>query len=339
MIPEEMPLAGYLLARALDGRKVEGEDFERLRAANDSVREVRALLPFGRGNAREDIIASRGASTTRTEGGRNLKKPFVAGRTAASIWAGAGNCAEHAQLSALAHAARLNSQSDGMTVYYTNDRVDHSWAEALVRNPSRIFDLCTEPPEPDDRDIVMDAWKDGPAVFSPDSATSRSDWNGARIKKRWKYLPEGLPNAKQQAQDAAGSHDPRNLPPRKYRNVCVWKAQPVVDEAFLKRVLPEAFSVKCAMPQIIGEVKRVMLNGMRRLQAKPKKQPPAMLAEFRREIMAVGIARELMAPPARLETTKNDEGRVRTAVNQAQDIVDAMKSLRRITPRGGSRTY
>ncbi|HET9645993.1 MAG TPA: hypothetical protein VFP68_22165 [Burkholderiaceae bacterium] len=323
VIPEEMPLAGYLLARALQDRKVDGEDFERLRRANDSVREVRALLPFGRGNMREDIRASRGESSTRTKGGRDLRRdPVHAPEDVAAIWAGAGNCGEHARLCTRAHAARLDSQSGESVIHYHNAQVDHSWVEALV---PRSFNPTIYRWKPEPRDIVLDAWKDGPAVFGPDSTSTWSDWERARTIRHWSYQPQGLSTAKALAQNLARTHDPRDSAPYITPEWSVWDAEPVVGKAFLANASQKPVPATAVWLRVHHMVPQ------------PKRLLAAMPSEIRRQILAVGIARELMAPPApQIESTHRGRGRVRTATNQARDIVDAMKNLRHPAPRGGA---
>jgi len=323
-----MPLAGYLLARALDGRKVEvhavgeGDDFERLRRADESVREARALLPFGRGNVVADIHASGGQSTTRTEASRELRESAAA----AAIWAGAGNCGEHGILTATAHAARLHAKSMETINRYGNSRTDHCWAEAAVQPPLTLLGLLSEiwKPKPTDRDIVLDAWKDGPAVFGPDSTRSPREWRGAEVGRLWAD-PEALSNAKRTAQDLAGTRDPRQAPERRYVTRDTWNSEPVVDEAFLKRALTKPLSVMQVLQQV-----------MRDPHAKPERRPLTIRPELRKEIIAAGVARELMAPPDALPAPAGAEGRVKTAAAQAPEIIEAMKNLRQITPRGGS---
>lgn len=58
-----------------------------------------------------------------------------------------------------------------------------------------------------------------------------------------------------------------------------------------------------------------------------------MPARIRKEILAAGVARELMAAPTPF--LPKGQGRVRAATKQAPDIVEAMQNLRQTTRRGG----
>lgn len=63
----EVPLAGYLLDKAVIGDPVEQQDIPRLMRANDTVHETRARFPYGRGNVANDIAASNHASSQRAQ--------------------------------------------------------------------------------------------------------------------------------------------------------------------------------------------------------------------------------------------------------------------------------
>ncbi len=335
VIPGEMLLAGYLLDRALDGRKVEGEDFDRLRRANDSVREVRALLPFGRGNVVEDIAAGQEESSTRVYGARKLRGQLPDGplgftSEAAAIWAGAGNCFEHAVLAACVHAGRLNTVSGEMVTLLCNIRLDHAWAESVIPRPWKPSNLF----RPDRRAIVLDAWKDGPAVFGPDSTRKRTHWIDALPLTRRREPDLSLKTAKVVARRTAVKdfHDPRELEPhtwpKKFLGVgMLWNAETVVDQAFLNRVSAKPVSVMDVLETVRKSNPDLRAEGFL----------PAMPAEIRKEILAAGIARELMAAPAPLTDTPKGRGRVCAAAAQAPSIVDAAKDLRQITSRGGTR--
>src|SRR5689334_18444184 len=66
----ESQLGGYVHARQVDGRPVEGPALERLKRGNETVMETRQALAHGRGNVTADINDSNGLSTIRTEAGR-----------------------------------------------------------------------------------------------------------------------------------------------------------------------------------------------------------------------------------------------------------------------------
>ncbi|HET9642325.1 MAG TPA: hypothetical protein VFP68_02970 [Burkholderiaceae bacterium] len=154
--PDDIPLAGYLLARQVNGRPVEGEHLQLLRNAHDSVREARNLLPYGRGNVKEDAIATDGLSTFAVN---QVRQEFDDLPVAVSaLLGGAGNCEEYAALSSLAMAARLPPRAQARTV--TRPFVDHVWSEASIDGNFK------------DRShtVVIDGWRQGPAVFAPDHA-------------------------------------------------------------------------------------------------------------------------------------------------------------------------
>ena len=302
VLPEEMPLAGYLLARALDGRKVEGKDFERLRRADESVREARALLAFGRGNIREDNEQSAGEAFSRIDGARELKlgstKPSAAAR---GIWAGAGACIEHAHLSAFAHAAGLDAGSKEAVVLMAH--IGHAWAESVIPQPWNLSSLW----KPSEKAIVLDAWKDGPAVFSADSTRTPGQWRIAfPLRRITTPQPELLANAKKAAQGLASTLDPRALKSKQPPEWLLFNASPLISNDFMARVLHKPAT---------------------------KTRHPAIPAEVRKEILAVGVARELMVAPELPEGTPEGHGRIRSAAAQAPALIDALGNLTKITPR------
>jgi hypothetical protein len=154
--PDDIPLAGYLLARQVDGRPVEGEYLALLRDAHDSVREARNLLPYGRGNVVEDARVTNALSVFAVDYSRDEfhHLPFAVG----ALLGGAGNCQEYATLTALAMAARLPQGAQARTV--KRRLVDHTWTEASIDGNFK------------DRKhtVVADGWRQGPAVFAPDHA-------------------------------------------------------------------------------------------------------------------------------------------------------------------------
>jgi hypothetical protein len=152
--PDDIPLAGYLLARQADRRPVEGEDLALLRDAHDSVREARNLMPLGRGNVREDNAATHGLSLFAALEGRAQEDLTMAEH---AVLAGAGACAEHSELAAQAMANRMGPQVKARLTHRT--AVDHQWTEASASGNFK------------DRahTVALDAWRAGPAVFAPDS--------------------------------------------------------------------------------------------------------------------------------------------------------------------------
>ncbi|MGF6666185.1 hypothetical protein QF000_007918 [Paraburkholderia atlantica] len=229
LLPEELPHAGYLLARAAVGRKITGDERKRLRRADMSVRETRALMPAGRGNVREDIRDSLAEATRRSMGGRSLAEDPEVESDALSrpIWAGAGHCGEHGNLAAAAHAARLRPGEQSQAI--SGVGIDHAWAETTPADPEGKADEK-------ERTIVMDAWADGPAVFASDSRY-KSHQGGGTVKNR--HGPEHaglLQKAKELAAGIAGQCDPREMPSVALHEKSLWDAVSGVDEAFAGRV-------------------------------------------------------------------------------------------------------
>lgn len=169
---QELPLAGYLFARAADSRHVDDkEDIDALRSADESVREAREHLSIGRGNVTTDLDRSNNESQHRTLAGRQLKKALDEANlhstgsmltptqaAGASMVTKAGNCGEFSRLSAALHADKLKADEIAVRVEMP-DVADHVWVE-LQRNVGT------------DRDIILDAWTEGPAIFEPDAAFS-----------------------------------------------------------------------------------------------------------------------------------------------------------------------
>lgn len=169
-----LPLAGYLLARRLDGRPVDSDGVRRLRNADAAITEARATMALGRGNVNVDLretggksrvhmVAARGMVNDWDREGARLADAepvnFHVKRAAASMVFGAGSCAEHASLAVLAYGneARFHAQPLQERVQAVHHRgKKHGWAEV-------------RPGAGSSGRVVMDAWADGPAVFAEDS--------------------------------------------------------------------------------------------------------------------------------------------------------------------------
>ncbi len=169
----ELPLAAYLLMRAVDGRPVAAPEIARLRLANASVNETRQLLKHGRGNVDVDVRATNNESTWRMKAARTFRQereqkakvpwnafeqraPYSA--AAASVF-GAGNCGEHTSTTSVYHSRRLAPNEE---VHYVNaPAAGHAFAEGRIPSAPEA-----EQPE---RTIVMDAWAKGPAVLAADA--------------------------------------------------------------------------------------------------------------------------------------------------------------------------
>jgi hypothetical protein len=174
MPDEAVPLASYLLAREVDGRPVDQAGVERLELADAAQRSARTALPFGRGNVEGDIRASKGESEIRAAAAQMLHREllemgFQRGRdpvasvyTTAAMTAkafGAGVCDNMAPLAALSYGDKAQAAGrppEEQVRLVTHETTSHVWAEVHA-------------PGDDAPAIVMDPWRDGPAVFAADS--------------------------------------------------------------------------------------------------------------------------------------------------------------------------
>jgi hypothetical protein len=317
---QEIPLAAYVAARALDGRKVDTEDLDRLRRSDESLREARALLPHGRGNVREDHRQGFGQAAARVEAARTLEfatlSPDAATR---ALWAGAGNCGEHAVVTTFAHAGRLGTGSGEAVVMLGNVVADHAWAESVISGPRQLSSLWKS----DEKAIVLDAWKDGPAVFAPDSTRVQWKWlSASTFIKVDGPQAELLGQAKSDARHIALERDPRDLP--SLNSPWLLRAQPGVSEAFVQRALSKPVSAQEALavalksrPVSIGEATHASV----------------LPAEVRKEIVVAGVARDFLDAPHPLEATAPGRGRVRSAADQAPAVVAAIGQLAQVQVR------
>ncbi|HLP42112.1 MAG TPA: hypothetical protein VK465_11435, partial [Fibrobacteria bacterium] len=186
MRPHEGRLSGYLLARAAMGQKIDDSPQIRklpngralqseyvlkdLRAANDTVEETRRLLPNGRGNVKEDILATGGEASRRYAAGSYITNEFLKQKglkadsdprysmqvqTAVSLFTGEATCGGSALLAAHMHAPKLKQ---GQVVAAIADvQVDHMWTETRRADGDRT------------QDPILDRWASGPAVLREDS--------------------------------------------------------------------------------------------------------------------------------------------------------------------------
>jgi hypothetical protein len=173
LAPHERDMFGYLMRRAVVHRAVEGSELDRLVMADRAVVEARSIMNMGRGNVGDDIDKTDRRSTWHTEAARILMKKLLedarwlsieetAATAAASILAlRAGNCSEHADMVTVLAGPKLKRGQTAHVVESTER--GHQWSELRVNGR-----------EPDPRDIVMDAWAEGPAVFRGDSEYARS---------------------------------------------------------------------------------------------------------------------------------------------------------------------
>lgn len=193
---EEIPLAGYLLAREIDGRAVPEQELGRLRSAHETVVQTRKLLPWGRGNVRSDVEATGGESLVRAylaqELAQDLAKdkapgfedaPNVAG---AAMFARAGVCSNHAAVAMHLHAGKLDAPDEAVH-FAGRPLVDHAWSELRKGRGRKNV-------------IVMDAWAEGSAVYAEDARHTRL---ALGVKSYGRYDASNGPAAADRAFEAA----------------------------------------------------------------------------------------------------------------------------------------
>ncbi|UMT96110.1 hypothetical protein FRC97_14495 [Paracidovorax citrulli] len=276
-------LRPYVMARAIDGRHVEGADLARLRQAHGTVEATRSLLSIGRGNVAQDIERTGGESLRGMTAAKAVAEhlvgagwPQLAARAAGAIAAGAGNCDEHAALAALLHVPRLRPQEALCQVI--SHEIPHVWTE--VRGGGG----------PED-DLVMDAWLEGPAVFAPDG-----QWSDTPATKE-EYFVQGGPEKAcldvLLAYSGAALHawveyersqvPEGSLPPPGY----AYPAMPAVSRAFERRVQRKLSGA--------GEAERAASAGVPReaLTALPAMQEARRAVRY--GVLAVGVARQMTA--------------------------------------------
>ncbi len=175
MPAESLPLAGYLLARQVDGRPVGEADVQRLRLADEALRSARDALPLGRGNVEADILASKGESELAAAAAQMLHQelaemgfqhgpdPAVSDYATAAMTAkafGAGVCDNFAPIAALSYGEKAQAAGrppEEQVRLLSHEAASHTWAQVHA-------------PGEDAPPIVMDPWRDGPAVLAQDSA-------------------------------------------------------------------------------------------------------------------------------------------------------------------------
>ena len=229
----ELQLGGYLQDRRITGRPVEGDDFEDIVRANETVRQTRQALGYGRGNMSDDIDYSHGQSTIRTEAGRRARKnipPWTFDHpvrvAASSLAAQAGNCGEHAYVAAFLHAPKLREGQRVCVVSHKKE--DHSWAELRSKDADRS------------QHIVMDPWAKGPAIFADDGDFTS---NEREVKVEHRYGQTSGAKAHAQMRKLHRRHGlklnndvSRKMnklgPDYRYGEGDVWPATPVVSNEF-----------------------------------------------------------------------------------------------------------
>jgi hypothetical protein len=305
--PDDVPLAGYLLARQADGRPVEGQDLDLLRDAHDSVREARSLLPLGRGNVREDIIATKGLSTGSVNIARHLQKSLgTLSDGQAAILVGAGNCGEHANLTAIAMASR--AAMDIKARLTTRPLIDHTWTEASRKGDHK------------DREhtAVLDAWRDGPAVFAPDHAHAAWTFglktikkNGLEDRRHFTRAKHGdaMDRAKKVAQEV-GMRGPEIVLPRQVdvdlKHKLMWDNKSGVEPGFARRAA-ERLAKEITPQQAYADTKSTTRKVKERLSSTRDTVRGALAG-------ALGLRKEPQATPA---AQRGASGPAPTAETQA----------------------
>ncbi len=306
-------LRGYVVARAIDGRHVEGPDLTRLRNATATVEQVRALLLSGRGNVKDDIARFGHESSRRVEAGRLVKNmlvehglPRVVAYAAGGILAQAGNCAEFAALTIMLHVPLLKEASSGtdkgeFICLVKSQWIDHDWAELRDgRGP--------------DYHMVLDPWLRGPAVFSADSQWA-GDAGDFTLSLEHGHA-SGLKD-RAEMETALTGNSPSLLarfdqglrevgPTMRYAPHTVFPSMAVVGRGFERRVqLKLQAPVDVAKARVPPEVRALNPN-LRRTQR-------ALL----NEVLAVGVARQM------------DVGAgIRSATQEVPGLLDAARRLR-----------
>lgn len=162
----DLQQAAYVLARQVTGRPLSAPTQALMQRANESRKEVLALMPYGRSNVTTDLEATQRQGFHRLLAQRHVMgnisslgdpPALTHARDAAlSAYAGSGNCGEFANVAAHVHARRLQ-EGERLTVQKAHD-FDHSW----VTVEGRASPGGTVPR------AVLDVWADGPVVAPAD---------------------------------------------------------------------------------------------------------------------------------------------------------------------------
>ena len=170
-------LTGYLMARAALHRKIDNtpdmrwnadgsmekqaDALKRLQAANETVAETHVLLPYGRGNVKEDNIRTHYESSLRDSCFDEFMQPTPLTRDPYQRLAGAfrfvkaARCTGSSVIATHLHARKLE---DPYRVITCGDpEADHTWSEVKWTDKRR------------GNDVIMDRWCDGPAVLREDA--------------------------------------------------------------------------------------------------------------------------------------------------------------------------
>ncbi len=306
----ERQLGGYLMAREIDERPVEGEALDTLRTANETLLQTRQLLPYGRGNVDDDINATNGLSTIIAQSGRSIQEAMWRAHPKPVVWAaiamvaGAGNCGEHADLATFLHAAKLK---EGEEVDNTHvEGFDHFWAVLHRATP----DL--------ERDVFIDPWGKGSVLFAVDGAMTyhpgerqtKFHYDQASGKEAHADM-EMLETVLAARMRSGISNTMRRLgPDYRYPPEKLWAVTPIVAGRFANRVREE-------MSKPANLSKLAPLPDSTTPSVEPPVIDESLMRPLRQEIHATRIARTLGAHS------------VDTMAHAARRIVEVASDLRK----------
>lgn len=317
--PAELELAGYLLARDADGRRLDESAIARLRPARSAGTATCLQLEFGRGNVDADIEHTHRESRSRTAAAKGLiqhwdasnlaltRDPVVnheAKRAAAAMAFQAGNCREHASVAALNYgrfAIRDGRPAD--EVVDVVGGLKHNWAEVRPRSGSESA-------------VVIDPWAEGPPVMAEDSRFGKDrskvqQGPGMRIGAAAQGYVKARSAATRYQEEAPADMQSRLAREHKLRrnenldhpSAGIWRPQRVLDDEFSQRALGK-------------------LHGELPIRQHHEQDDPDACAVQRAaqavavDIKAMGVAKELGA-----------SGQVGELIDEAGRVVDAAREL------------
>ncbi|HLP41104.1 MAG TPA: hypothetical protein VK465_06325 [Fibrobacteria bacterium] len=344
MKPKEMPLAGYLLARAAMHRKIEGPDLKNLRNGHESMLQVSDLMPLGRSNVVQDINKAKNDHLPqRTMATSNLLEMMIArqGHTADTVpdsilfqlfaavsqHAKTGICSSYSMSTTPVHAAKLADLKDRQAVVAQSrhDTVDHSWSEMIPKGMR-----ADETPILSWEDVIMDGWcKNNLAILREDGKFSRLDKDGKpasfshqlflnresgprtlRSVEKFKAQIENTPALERMFRTDFDHFVAAGAQPRKES---LWRATSVFHKDFEEQAARALDKAATASPSVAG----AGVKGADPVSARAKR---ASLTE----IQAVGVARSLGS-------------NIRGAIAEAPKIIATAKELFPESKSSGSR--
>jgi hypothetical protein len=288
----ELPLSGYLLARALARAPVDTEDVDALRRSHSTVNETRRALRHGRGNVAEDLAATDWQNLSRVAAVRRHFDDVVlpeavrmaesqppgesrpalvahAGLATTAMAVGAGNCGEYAEVAMHLHAEKLLPGKEQVVMLGDPAGGGHEWAEVHNQRGRAHH-------------VIMDPWSKGPAVLATDSRRAEPPPDARTCAGP--YGHEDTPAIKRamvERWETLTTRDARALAAN------IRKSVPQAHRTLLAPKLPEPQSV--LHPSFIRKVAA---------QLQPRDEPerrPGQRA-LNLEILAAGVARSMGVP-------------------------------------------